>query len=94
MVDINNYPSSSNTNQKNYNWLTLNNKVLKKINVKLSKNEINDIISCKNYAIEHLLEKVYKAIEEHTGQNIGMKKKNILEKKKKNKKGKNINNKK
>jgi predicted RNase H-like nuclease (RuvC/YqgF family) len=91
MVDINNYPSSSNTNQKNYNWLTLNNKVLKKINVKLSKNEINDIISYKNYAIEHLLEKVYKAIEEYTGQNLGMKKKNILEKKKENAMGEDIN---
>ena len=70
MIDINNYPSSSNTNQKNYNWITLNNKVLKKINVKLSKNEIDDIISCKNLAIEHLLNKVYKAIELYSGKTI------------------------
>ena len=72
MIDINNYPSSSNTNQKNYNWITLNNKVLKKINVKLSKNEIDDIISCKNLAIEHLLNKVYKAIELYSGKTIGI----------------------
>ena len=66
IVDTNNYPSSSNTNQKNNNWVTLNNKVLKKININLSKNEINNIISCKNYAIENLLIRVYKAIEIYT----------------------------
>ncbi len=72
MIDINNYPSSSNTNQKNYNWVTLNNKVLKKLNVKLSKNEIDNIIACKNLAIEHFLNKLYKAIELHTGKKIGI----------------------
>ena len=70
IVDTNNYPSSSNTNQKNNNWVTLNNKVLKKININLSKNEINNIISCKNYAIENLLIRVYKAIEIYTKKKI------------------------
>jgi hypothetical protein len=76
MVDINNYPSSLNTNQKNNNWVTLNNKVLKKININLSKNEINNIISCKNYAIENLLIRVYKAIEIYTKKKIEINKKN------------------
>ena len=76
IVDTNNYPSSSNTNQKNNNWVTLNNKVLKKININLSKNEINNIISCKNYAIENLLIRVYKAIEIYTKKKIEINKKN------------------
>jgi len=76
MVDLNNYPPASNTNQKCYNWTTLNNKVLKKIGIKLNKQEINDIIMCKNFAIEHILEKVYKGIEKYTGKNIGFKSNN------------------
>ena len=70
MVDINNYPSTLNTNQKINNWVTLNNKVLKKININLNKNEINNIISCKNNAIEHLLIRVHKAIEIYTKKKI------------------------
>ncbi len=76
MVDINNYPSSLNTNQKNNNWVTLNNKVLKKININLTKNEIDNIISCKNYAIENLLIRIYKAIEIYTKKKIDINKKN------------------
>ena len=76
IVDTNNYPSSSNTNQKNNNWVTLNNKVLKKININLTKNEIDNIISCKNYAIENLLIRIYKAIEIYTKKKIDINKKN------------------
>ena len=76
IVDINNYPSSLNTNQKNNNWVTLNNKVLKKININLTKNEIDNIISCKNYAIENLLIRIYKAIEIYTKKKIDINKKN------------------
>lgn len=63
LVDMNNYPPASSTNQKCYNWTTLNNKVLKKIGVQVSNQEINDIISCKSLSIEHLLQRVYDAIE-------------------------------
>ena len=67
LVDLFNYPSSLNSQQKSYNWSTLNNKVLKKIGINLSKNEINDIITCKQNAIEELLKRIYKAIEKKTG---------------------------
>ena len=76
LVDLFNYPSSLNSQQKSYNWSTLNNKVLKKIGINLSKNEINDIITCKQNAIEELLKRIYKAIEKKTGKKINFEKKN------------------
>ena len=63
LVDLHNYPSASSTMQKTTNWNTLNTKVLKKIGVRLSKQEINDIITCKPLAIEHLLQRIYDAIQ-------------------------------
>lgn len=63
LVDLHNYPSASSTMQKTTNWNTLNTKVLKKIGVRLSKQEINDVITCKPLAIEHLLQRIYDAIQ-------------------------------
>ena len=40
MVDLHNYPSCSNSKHKESNWNVLNNKVLKKLHIKLTKNEI------------------------------------------------------
>ena len=62
LVDLHNYPSCSNTKHKESNWNVLNNKVLKKLGIKLSKKEINDIIRCEHLAIEHLLQKVYNSL--------------------------------
>jgi len=76
LVDLFNYPSSFNSQQKSYNWSTLNNKVLKKIGINLSKNEINDLISCKQFAIEQLLKRIYKAIEKKSGKKITFERKN------------------
>jgi hypothetical protein len=59
LVDLHNYPSCSSTKQKISNWKTLNEKVLKKINLKINNNEINDVINCKPLAIENLLQKLY-----------------------------------
>ena len=70
LVDLHNYPSVSNTKHKYINWNTLNEKVLRKIGLKLTKNEISDIITCKPFAIEKLLQRVYAAIESKTGINI------------------------
>lgn len=63
LVDLHNYPSASSTIQKTTNWNTLNTKVLKKIGVRMSKQEINDVITCKPLAIEHLLQRIYDAIQ-------------------------------
>ncbi len=46
LVDLN-YPRASSTKAKLVNWETLNKKVLKKLGVKITKNEINDIINSK-----------------------------------------------
>lgn len=62
LVDLHNYPSSSSTEMKMSNWNTLNHKVLKKLGLKITKDEINNVVNSKAGAIELLLSKVYKAI--------------------------------
>ena len=63
LVDLHNYPSCSNSKHKESNWNVLNNKVLKRIGIKLTKKEINDIIKCEHLAIEHLLQRVYNVLQ-------------------------------
>merc|ERR1711976_1095387 len=63
LVDLHNYPSASSSTQKNYNWTTLNQKVLKKLGFQITKTNIQDIIACKQNVIENLLKKVYKYIQ-------------------------------
>ena len=62
LVDLHNHPSASSTKAKLVNWETLNKKVLKKLGVKITKNEINDIINSKPNAIENLLGRLYHVI--------------------------------
>ena len=62
LVDLHNYPSSSSTEMKISNWNTLNHKVLKKLGLKITKEEINNVVNSKAGAIELLLSKVYRAI--------------------------------
>ena len=62
LVELHNYPSASSTKQKLSNWNTLNNKVLKKLGLKISKEEINNVMNSKPNAIENLLKKVYRVI--------------------------------
>ena len=62
LVDLHNYPSASSTKAKLINWETLNKKVLKKIGLKLGKNEIDDLVRSKPNAIENLLGRLYNII--------------------------------
>ena len=62
LVDLHNYPSASSTKAKIINWETLNKKVLKKIGLKLGKNEIDDLVRSKPNAIENLLGRLYSVI--------------------------------
>ena len=62
LVDLHNYPSASSTKAKLVNWETLNKKVLRKLGVKMTKNEINDIINSKPNAIENIQERLYQII--------------------------------
>lgn len=70
LVDLHNYPSVSSSQKKLQNWNTLNTKVLKKIGIRMTKTEINEIIEYKQYAIEKLLARVYDAIQNTTGIDI------------------------
>ena len=59
LVELHNYPSVSSTKLKLVNWNTLNQKVLKKLGIKVNKQEIIDIVNSKQDAIEKVLAKVY-----------------------------------
>lgn len=59
LVEIHNYPSASSTKQKLSNWNTLNLKVLKKIKLNVTQDEILEIVNCKPKAIEKLLLRLY-----------------------------------
>ena len=63
LVDLHNYPSCSNSKHKESNWNVLNNKVLKKMHIKLTKDEIDSIIKAKPLAIEKLLQRVYVVLQ-------------------------------
>lgn len=62
LVDLHNYPNASSRKLKLSNWTTLNNKVLKKLGIKLTMNEIEDIMASKQNSIESLLGKVYRIV--------------------------------
>jgi len=79
LVDLHNYPSCSNSKHKESNWNVLNNKVLKKIGIKLSKKEITDIINCEHLAIERLLQRVYNVLQEKININKEQKNSNLNE---------------
>ena len=70
MVDLHNYPSCSNSKHKESNWNVLNNKVLKKLHIKLTKSEIESIIKAEPLAIEKLLQRVYSVLQNRVDMNI------------------------
>ena len=55
LVELHNYPAANSTQQKMYNWNTLNTKVLRKLGYNLSKDEIEAVIQCRPNAIEKVL---------------------------------------
>lgn len=62
LVELHNYQSSTNSENKRRNWETLQQKVLKKLQIKLSSDEVDALISAKSGAIERLLIRVRAAI--------------------------------
>ena len=74
MVDLHNYPSCSNSKHKESNWNVLNNKVLKKLHIKLTKNEIDSIIKAEPLAIEKLLQRVYAVLQNKINMGINLNK--------------------
>ena len=77
MVDLHNYPSCSNSKHKESNWNVLNNKVLKKLHIKLTKQEIESIIKAEPLAIEKLLQRVYAYLQNRVNINVNRDQNNI-----------------
>lgn len=55
LVELHNYPAANSTQQKMYNWSTLNSKVLRKFGLNLFKDDIEAVIQCRPGAIEKVL---------------------------------------
>lgn len=51
LVSLHNYPAANSTNKKVNNWNTLNDKVLKKLGIPISKSHIHDIVNAVPQAI-------------------------------------------
>ncbi|KAF0715884.1 hypothetical protein AaE_011238 [Aphanomyces astaci] len=58
LVQMHNYSSANSVTQKQYNWGTLNRKVLKRLGFQLTKRDIDDIVQCKPGAVEEFLSKL------------------------------------
>lgn len=71
LVELHNYSAAHSVQQKTYNWNTLNQKVLKKINLGLSPKDIKDAVEMVPETIERVLFSVRFKIDEYH-----MKKKN------------------
>jgi hypothetical protein len=55
LVEIHNYPTANSIKQKVYNFETLNQRVLKKFGMTIPRDTIEDIVNCKNGAIESMM---------------------------------------
>ncbi|KAF0687224.1 Aste57867_20986 [Aphanomyces stellatus] len=65
LVQMHNYSSANSVTQKQYNWGTLNGKVLKRLGFQLTKRDIDDIVQCKPGAVEEFLSKLQVKIANH-----------------------------
>nr|XP_034181223.1 uncharacterized protein LOC117604830 [Osmia lignaria] len=86
-VDLHNYVPVSSINTKKENWSLLNRKVLSKIDMKLTKDTINQLANCQPGAIENVLvelrNKVPKNSDYQNSSNISGDDKNFVEEGKK-----------
>lgn len=55
LIDVHNYPPSSNVKQKFTNWATFNKKILSRLNMSLSQEQISDLVNAKPGKIEQFL---------------------------------------
>ena len=58
LVELHNYGGTNATEQKKYNWATLNQKVFKRIGFQLQKGDIEAMCLCKPGAVERVLKLV------------------------------------
>jgi len=69
-IDLHNYVSTLDPKQKRSNWEVLKTKVFKKIGFKVSKVEVEDIMSSKPNAVEYLLGRLKKALQDGVSKEI------------------------
>lgn len=69
LVELHNFGSTNTTEQKRYNWETLNQKVLKKLGFQIQKPDIEACCSCKPGAVERVLRLVQYKISAKGGGN-------------------------
>ncbi|XP_024516316.1 sperm flagellar protein 1-like [Selaginella moellendorffii] len=55
LVDIHNYSAANSLAQKIYNWNTLNNKVFRRLNFSLTKEDVEAVANAENQMIERIL---------------------------------------
>lgn len=55
LVDLHNYSPAQSVAQKQYNWGTLDQKVLRKLNFSISKKDLDEVASCVPGAVERIL---------------------------------------
>jgi hypothetical protein len=65
IVEIHNYSPANGRTQRLYNWNTMNQKVLKKLNFQLTKQDIENVISCQPEAIEKVLRVIQIRLEKY-----------------------------
>lgn len=54
-VDLHNYSKSNSVHKKEYNWMTLNQKVFSKMGFTISKSDIKDVVTCVKGTVEQVL---------------------------------------
>ena len=69
LVELHNYCPKNSYSQKLINWETLNNKVLKKLQINLTKKRIDQLCKAEMGAIERLLLEIKQKVEQKTSGN-------------------------
>lgn len=65
LVQMHNYSAANSVKQKLYNWNALNRKVLRKLQICLSKDDMDDLVQCRPGAVENLLVKLQLKVKIH-----------------------------
>ena len=55
IVDLHNYTNTNSAQMKTSNWTTLNQKVMKKLNINLSPKDIKDVVDMVPESVERIL---------------------------------------
>ncbi len=73
LIDVHNYPQSHNNKQKFTNWNTLNRKILKRMGLYLTEDDIRDLVDLRPLAVEHFLHVLRPKLEnfEYTPVTVG-----------------------